>query len=51
MKNTASKPTGYILHETEDIVIVATGLGGKSANRKTGAMIQTWILNKHVDPQ
>ena len=33
------------------IVVVATGLGARaSANDKTGAMIQTWILRADVEP-
>ena len=33
-----------------DILGIATGLVTPSHNRKTGAMAQTWILNKHHDP-
>lgn len=32
------------------IVVVATGLAGKSANAKTGAMVQTWILRADMSP-
>ncbi len=40
---------GYILHEsvTDDIVVIATI---HSANRKTGDMVQVWILNRSVNP-
>lgn len=38
---------GYVLHETADIVIIATL---KTANRKTGKMIQIWIINRNVSP-
>jgi len=32
------------------IVVLATGIEGKSANAKTGAMIQTWILRSDIAP-
>lgn len=44
---------GYILHEGKSkldgkpIVVIATM---KSANRKTGNMVQTWILRSDIDP-
>lgn len=38
---------GYILHETEEVVIIATL---RTNNRKTGKMIQVWSLNRHVSP-
>jgi hypothetical protein len=41
---------GYILHEDTHRVIIATGFSTKSDNRKTGDMIQIWILVKLVDP-
>ncbi len=41
---------GYILHEDTHRVIIATGFSTKSDNRKTGDMIQIWILVKAVDP-
>ena len=44
------RPNGYILHETEDIVVIATGFARKSANPKTGDMIQVWILLRHMNP-
>jgi hypothetical protein len=34
----------------DDIVAIATGLQKKSTNRKTGAMIQTWILPEKHNP-
>jgi hypothetical protein len=39
--------TGYLLHETETIVIIATI---KSRNRKIGNMVQLWILNRTESP-
>jgi hypothetical protein len=33
------------------IVAIATGLAGKSANAKTGAMVQVWILRADIAPQ
>jgi hypothetical protein len=41
---------GYILHETEQTVIIATGVNTKSTNEKTGAMIQIYALVRSVDP-
>jgi hypothetical protein len=39
--------TGYVLHETENIVVIATR---HSDNEKTGNMVQVWILYRHCDP-
>ena len=47
---TTTKPNGYLLHETEDIVVIATGFRRKSDNPKTGDMIQIWILARDVNP-
>ena len=44
------KANGYVIHETDKIVVIATGFRNHSHNRKTGAMIQTWILVKSQDP-
>ena len=41
---------GFILHEDSQRVIIATGFETPSDNRKTGDMIQIWILVKSVDP-
>jgi len=41
---------GFILHEDQHRVIIATGFSKASDNRKTGDMIQIWILCKAVDP-
>ena len=41
---------GFILHEDTHRVIIATGFSTPSDNRKTGDMIQIWILVKAVDP-
>lgn len=41
---------GFILHEDSVRVIIATGFSKPSDNRKTGDMIQIWILCKSVDP-
>ena len=38
------------LDNESDIVVVLTGLKNKSANTKTGNMLQTWIINKNVAP-
>jgi hypothetical protein len=48
-----SKPTGIILYEGpsrldgEPIVVIATL---ESRNRKTGSMVQTWIMRSDLDP-
>ena len=41
---------GYVIHEDTHRVIIATGFSKASDNRKTGDMIQIWILVKSVDP-
>jgi len=41
---------GFVIHEDESRVIIATGFSKASDNRKTGDMIQVWILVKSVDP-
>lgn len=41
---------GYVIHEDSDRVIIATGFSKASDNRKTGDMIQVWILCKAEDP-
>ena len=41
---------GFVIHEDASRVIIATGFSTKSDNRKTGDMIQIWILVKSVDP-
>ena len=41
---------GFLLHEDRDRVIIATGFAHPSDNRKTGDMIQIWILVRSVDP-
>jgi hypothetical protein len=44
------KASGYILHQTNEIVVIASGFKRKSANRKTGNMVQIWILRSDVSP-
>ena len=41
---------GPSLIDGADIVVIATGLTEKSANGKTGAEIQTWIIRTDVKP-
>ena len=41
---------GFLLHEDQHRVIIATGFKTRSDNRKTGDMIQIWILVKSVSP-
>jgi hypothetical protein len=40
-----------IIHEDSKFVVIATGKGGKSNNRKTGEMIQLWILLRAMSPK
>ena len=42
--------SNLILFEGRRIVVVATGFNQPSVNRKTGPMIQTWILARSIDP-
>lgn len=48
------KPTGFIVYEGPSLLdgapIVAIALTGKSSNRKTGGMVQTYILRQDVHP-
>jgi len=41
---------GFILHEDTLRVVIATGFSTPSDNRKTGDMIQIWILVRSVSP-
>jgi len=41
---------GFVIHEDQHRVIIATGFSKVSDNRKTGDMIQIWILVKAVSP-
>ena len=47
---------GYILWEGASlidgapIVVIATGFASRSTNRKTGGMVQTYILRRDIDP-
>ena len=47
---TKNKHNGYVIHEDELRVIIATGFSKKSLNVKTGDMIQVWILVKAENP-
>lgn len=48
IKKTYKAPRiGYILHETEDIVAIATL---KTRNGKTGNMVQVWIMLRNISP-
>lgn len=50
------KPNGYVVWEGKSrltgapVVLIATGLQAASANGKTGAMVQTFILGADMDP-
>jgi hypothetical protein len=39
-----------VIHQTSKIVVIATGLDRLSNNRKTGNMIQIWIMNTNINP-
>jgi len=41
---------GPSLIDNEPIVAIATGIGRKSKNEKTGDMIQVWIIRSDTDP-
>jgi hypothetical protein len=49
-------PNGYIIYEGPSaidgapIVVIATGFASRSANGKTGDMVQTWILPADIAP-
>ena len=51
-----AKPNGYIIYEGpsvydgNNIVVIVTGITKKSANGKTGDMLQTWILHQDIAP-
>ncbi len=51
-----ARKNGYIIYrgpsmlDGEPIVVIATGFADSSDNRKTGSLIQTWILREDVDP-
>ena len=42
---------GPSLLDGEPIIVVVTGLEKSSSNGKTGAMLQTWILLRDIDPR
>ena len=41
---------GYVLHEDDNIAVIATGFKTASANAKTGAMVQIYIILRHQSP-
>jgi len=51
-----NKPIGLILWQGKSlidnspVVVIATGIFGKSENRKTGQVVQTYILKTDMDP-
>lgn len=46
------QPNGYVLHIDSDkhVAVIATGFATKSANRKTGNMVQIWIIRTDISP-
>lgn len=50
MKTNVVNNNGFILHENENIAVIATGFGRKSKNPKTGNMIQIWTLVRAENP-
>jgi hypothetical protein len=55
-KQKIQRPNGFVLYEGPSaidgspIVVILVGLESKSANAKTGAMVQSYILRADVDP-
>jgi hypothetical protein len=51
-----AKSNGYVIYEGPSafdgapIVVIVTGLTNRSSNRKTGGMVQTYILRRDVSP-
>lgn len=51
------KPNGYVIYDGpsaltgDPIIAIAVGLNTRSKNRKTGGMLQTYILVKDMDPR
>ena len=51
-----TKPLGVILYEGpslidgQPIAVIATGFQRRTANSKTGDMVQTWILRADLNP-
>jgi len=51
-----ARRNGYTIYrgpsmlDGKPIVVIATGFADSSENRKTGRMIQTWILREDIDP-
>jgi len=50
MKKKTPLAQGYILEETENTVVIATGFLRPSQNTGTGPMIQVYILYRHSNP-
>lgn len=52
----SKRPQGVIVYEGksqidgEPIIVIATGFQRRSANPKTGNMLQTWILRRDINP-
>lgn len=46
----APRVNSYVVYENDRIVVIATGFTRRSKNSKTGNAIQTWILDKTIDP-
>ena len=45
-----AKSNGYILFRNSTVVVIATGIKRASANKKTGKMVQVWILRADMSP-
>lgn len=51
-----SKPNGYVFYrgpsllDGAPIIAIMTGFATSSANEKTGALLQTWILREDINP-
>lgn len=46
----SNKANGYVIYKSAWIVAIATGFARRSANVKTGNMIQVWILARNLHP-
>jgi len=41
---------GFVIHEDDNVAVIATGFTAASTNAKTGAMVQIYIILRHQSP-